>query len=113
MIMKEKYNKQQETKFLAWLRLKPSCVSGRMDGIQAAHVRRVSEGAGIGVKPRLYAVPLSLVEHFDQHQYGELTCLKKHYYNQKEIENFNAQDAKDWFDRKANEYRESFLRGGE
>jgi hypothetical protein len=39
--------------------------------VVAAHVRRIADGAGVGVKPEYAAIPLCDAHHRAQHQHGE------------------------------------------
>lgn len=49
----------------------PCCVTGATD-VQAAHIRRGTDG-GMGMKPSdCYVVPLSCNQHAVQHEIGEL-----------------------------------------
>ena len=68
-----------DKKFQDWVRRQPSVVSGQFAYWDAlgegrsvfAHVRRVAEGAGTGIKPRYCGVPLTQEEHQRQHDRGE------------------------------------------
>lgn len=59
--------------YLAWLRDQPCAVGpvGCSGPTEAAHVRRISEGAGVGLKPKWHAIPLCQGHHRLQHQKGE------------------------------------------
>ena len=61
--------------FLAWVRTQPSALSGQAgtdeNPVVAAHVRRIADGAGTGIKPQYAAIPLLHTEHTEQHQHGE------------------------------------------
>lgn len=67
--------------YLAWVRLQPCCgQSEQHEGlIEAAHVRRISEGAGTAIKPEYSAVPLCQACHRLQHQRGESAVGGKDY----------------------------------
>lgn len=67
--------------YLAWVRLQPCCGRSEYhDGItEAAHVRRIAEGAGTGIKPVYSAVPLCQACHRLQHQQGESAVGGKDY----------------------------------
>lgn len=58
-----------------WCRSQPSAFSRRpgndSDPMQYAHVRRVADGAGTGIKPSHCGIPLLASEHARQHQHGE------------------------------------------
>lgn len=64
-----------DAQYLAWVKRKPSCVSGEFSEYHdngdrfsiPAHVRRVANGAGTGIKPPFSAVPLTNDEHQIQH----------------------------------------------
>ncbi len=61
--------------YQAWCR-KQVCAACERDGgdqnpIVFAHLRRVAEGAGVGIKPPYCGVPLHDSEHNLQHQHGE------------------------------------------
>lgn len=63
-----------DAEFLAWLRLQKCCApKGYQCGgdVVAAHVRRVSEGAGTGIKPPYCAVSLCDAHHRIAHQHGD------------------------------------------
>ena len=64
-----------DSDFLAWCRGQVCVVTGERgtddDPVQAAHVRRVSDGAGTGIKPRYSAVPMLASVHRRQHEQGE------------------------------------------
>ncbi len=71
-----KENKDDKA-FLRWIRTLSSCLDG--DGpCEACHVRRASKGAGTGIKPAFYAIPLTHSQHLMQHTHGELACLQKY-----------------------------------
>ncbi|MBU2708848.1 DUF968 domain-containing protein [Zooshikella marina] len=57
--------------FLAWLRQQPCAICKRKAPSEAAHVRRVANGAGVGIKPEYSAIPLCHEHHSAQHQSGE------------------------------------------
>jgi hypothetical protein len=70
----------KDADFLAWLRSQP-CAAPRMGApgpcagdIVAAHVRRIANGAGTGIKPPYSAIPLCDHHHREQHAAGE-SCL--------------------------------------
>lgn len=49
------------------------CVCGGMGKIEAAHIRKFTDG-GTGIKPSdCYVLPLSQEEHAKQHQNGEVS----------------------------------------
>ncbi len=65
-----------DTEFLAWVKDQP-CACRFMAApvcggdVVAAHVRRVADGAGAGLKPPYSAIPLCDTHHRLQHQKGE------------------------------------------
>ena len=91
--------------FQAWVRRQPSCLSGCFsewqDGegrCEFAHVRRVSRGGGVGIKPPFSGVPLTHAEHAMQNQYGEAYVLAAN--------GIATEDAVTWFEAMADEYWE-------
>jgi len=64
-----------DAEYQAWCRGQPCASCGKEGGegnpIVYAHVRRVADGAGVGIKPPFSGVPLHDSEHRDQHQHGE------------------------------------------
>lgn len=72
--------------YLAWIRTK-SCCAPRLGvcggDVVAAHVRRIANGAGTGIKPPYSAVPLCDKHHKEQHQYGESAVGGKEYLDKK------------------------------
>ena len=66
--------------FLLWLRTRPCAAShlGNCAGdVVAAHVRRIANGAGVGIKPEYSAIPLCHFHHSLQHQKGEESLWQK------------------------------------
>ena len=61
----------KDADFLAWLRLQPCAICKRQAPSEAAHVRRIAAGAGVGIKPEYSAIPLCHEHHAAQHQHGE------------------------------------------
>lgn len=70
-----------------WLTYQPCCVCGGGEWhngtlrSQAAHVRRVSKGAGTGIKPAYQCVPLCHKCHHMQHQHGESAVAEKEWFD--------------------------------
>lgn len=67
----------KDSDFLAWVRTQP-CAAPKMGArtpcggdVVAAHVRRIANGAGTGIKPEYSAIPLCDTHHREQHQVGE------------------------------------------
>ena len=104
---KEQFTDKQEEIFLAWLRTLTSALSNKSPCVPA-HVLRVSKGAGKGRKPRIWAIPMTHAEHMYQHQHGEKALLDLHHYSPYGITT-TVQECKDWFDDRAQEYRDEFL----
>lgn len=99
-----------ESKFEEWIRCQPAVIGAddydsKTGDIrnQVAHVRRVREGAGTAEKPPYFAVPLSASAHREQHQGGEFYLLDT--YKPKDSPGWQLDDAKEWFDKKADQYR--------
>jgi len=74
--------------FLAWLRDKPCCCPEipHSGDVVAAHVRRISEGAGIGIKPSYCAIPLCDRHHRVAHQYGDSEIGPRAWWDRQRIE---------------------------
>lgn len=75
-----------DEEYLAWLRTRKCCVreSGYCHGdIVAAHVRRVANGSGAGIKPPFSAVPMCDGHHQVQHQKGESAFGGKDFFDNK------------------------------
>jgi hypothetical protein len=68
-----------DSEFLSWIRDQPCAKCGRQDYVgdtgemkcEAAHVRRVANGAGTSIKPYYSAIPLCHLHHRMQHNRGE------------------------------------------
>lgn len=64
-----------DEEFLAWIRKQECAMSGGdtacSGDVVAAHVRRIADGAGTGIKPEYSAIPLCDGHHRAQHQHGE------------------------------------------
>lgn len=59
-----------DDKYCAWLRTQRSAFSGMKYSVVAAHYR-TAKNSGIGIKPPFSALPLTRVEHDDQHRIGQ------------------------------------------
>ncbi len=62
-----------DAEYLEWLRQQTCCALGKHchGDVVAAHVRRIANGAGTGIKPEYSAVPLCDWHHRKQHELGE------------------------------------------
>lgn len=82
-----------DAEFLAWLRERP-CASkgyGCCGGdIVAAHVRRVSEGAGVGIKPPYCAISLCDAHHRQAHNQGDSALGDRDWWDRQRIEHVQA-----------------------
>lgn len=95
--------------FLDWIETLPSCLTGEYsehlentgEGRSiACHVRR-SSAAGTALKPKFSAVPMTFRQHGLQTDKGEAACLA-HYLGGI----WTIEEAKAWFDQKAEFYRQ-------
>lgn len=77
-----------DAEFLAWLRGRPCCCRDYPHGgdVVAAHVRRVSEGAGVGIKPPYCAIPLCDRHHRLSHQHGDSEIGNRDWWDRQRIE---------------------------
>lgn len=57
--------------YLEWCRDQKCAWCHKAPRSEAAHVRRVANGAGTGIKPSYSAIPLCTEDHARQHQHGE------------------------------------------
>ena len=87
-----------DAEFREWVQRQPSWLSGSFseyvegDGrCVAAHVRRVADGAGTGIKPEYACVPLTDAEHQRQHALGESALAPE-----SEWEKARIQYVEDW-----------------
>lgn len=94
-----------------WVRNQPSCVSRKFsayaeDGsgglCEYAHVRRVANGAGTGIKPEYSGVPLTHEEHALQHAQGETALLQAY--------GIHFDDSAAWFERQAVQHRTAWVK---
>jgi len=64
-----------DVQYLTWLKKQRCAFTGEYghedNPIVAAHVRRVSNGSGMGIKPPFSAIPLNNFHHQQQHLHGE------------------------------------------
>jgi hypothetical protein len=83
-----------DAEYLAWLRSQPCCYcKADHEPSEAAHVRRVANGAGTGIKPPYSAISLCHQHHALQHQHGE-----------------SALGGKDWSDRQLGRQRTEWIK---
>jgi len=79
-----------DAQFLAWVRLQKCAYcqvpSSPEKPVEAAHVRRVAEGAGVALKPDYCAIPLCHTHHALQHAQGESALGGKEWFDKKRIE---------------------------
>jgi len=108
-----------DAEYQEWIQKQPSCLSKESDWIEElgegrceyAHVRRISEGSGTGIKPDYFGVPLTHKEHHSQHQCGQEFMLDKYWAivstANKKIQpiSWSRKDAREWFEKKAVAYR--------
>lgn len=66
--------KENDSKYLAWLRTLPCAVCNAFPPSQACHVRLGGRG-GIGIKPLFSAVPLCANHHMAQHGKGHESIM--------------------------------------
>lgn len=71
--------------FLAWVRRQPCAKTGTDQEVEAAHVRRVAQGAGTAVKPAYFAIPLVRELHARQHQSGESAVADPEWFEKQAI----------------------------
>lgn len=78
-----------DEEFLDWLKEQDCCyhdAPDRHDGQTVpAHVRRIADGAGTGIKPEYSAVPLCNKHHLQQHQHGESHLGGKEWFDRQRI----------------------------
>ena len=92
--------------FIVWVRKQPCVISGAIQDVEAAHVRRVSAGAGTGIKPEYNAIPLHRDVHREQHAQGEVGCLQKFLPDR----TWTEESARDFFDKQADSMREQWVK---
>ncbi len=77
--------------FLAWLRTQRcAAMVGCSGDIVAAHVRRVSEGAGTGIKPKYCAIALCNHHHQHSHQHGDSTLGNREWWDMQRVKHVEA-----------------------
>ena len=78
-----------DDQFLAWIRQQPCAYSNQPGPCEAAHVRRVANGSGMGIKPEYSAIPLKSQHHQMQHQQGEGVLGGKDWFDKQRIEHLH------------------------
>jgi hypothetical protein len=75
--------------YLTWLKKQRCAFTGEYghedNPIVAAHVRRVSNGSGMGIKPPFSAIPLNNFHHQQQHLHGEDSINDSRWWNSQRI----------------------------
>ena len=77
-----------DDEFLKWVRSRHCCLCKGNLGLsssEAAHVRRVANGSGMGIKPIYSAIPLCHTHHMEQHNQGEETMGGKEMFDKLRI----------------------------
>lgn len=80
-----------DQEFLDWLKTQHCAASvtmgyGHGGDVAAAHVRRVANGSGTGIKPEYSAIPLCDTHHAAQHSLGESMIGDREWWDKKRIE---------------------------
>jgi len=77
-----------DDEFLDWLKTQDCAFKSRLCSGQIVpmHVRRVANGAGMGIKPEYSAIPGCNIHHGMQHQHGESACAPREEWDKKRIE---------------------------
>ena len=75
--------------YLEWCKTQP-CAKTNLNGVPdnpvvAAHVRRVANGAGTGIKPPYSAIPLLSHLHMVQHQHGESAIANAEWWDRQRV----------------------------
>ena len=82
MILRQKEPRVKDEKYLRWIRTLPCIVTGRTDGVEAAHLRSSclmlgKEITGKAEKPNdCWTLPLHQYEHSKQHDINEIDYWK-------------------------------------
>lgn len=82
-----------DAQFLEWLKGQECCaksVQPCSGDIVSAHVRRIANGAGTGIKPQYSAVPMCDTHHQLQHHQGESAVGGKEHLDQQRIKHIHA-----------------------
>lgn len=67
---------EEDEKHLIWIRTLPCCVTGRSQKVEAAHIRHGTDGSTSKKPSDKWTVPLSQVQHREQHNCGEVSFWK-------------------------------------
>lgn len=82
-----------DAQFLEWIRHQHCAYCGKQDHVseigegrcEAAHVRRVENGSGTGIKPKYSAIPLCHLHHRMQHNRGEESLGDREWWGEQRI----------------------------
>lgn len=78
-----------DAEFLEWLKTQPCCVTHSAikhgGDVVPAHVRRVANGAGVGIKPPYSAVPMCDTHHRKQHDKGETAVMPREEWDRQRV----------------------------
>ncbi len=79
-----------DKQFRAWVATQDCIATSIGEGchgdVIAAHVRRIADGAGTGIKPDYACIPLCHGHHTEQHQHGESAIAPKEKWDQWRIQ---------------------------
>ena len=103
------YKYGTDKQFLKWITFQPSVIDGTYNQYDPdrnipCHVRRLTGGAGLGIKPPFSAVPMTDEQHRIQSNHGERACLEA--FNYIFLDDDNAQI---WFEEKRDEMVEKWI----
>jgi len=68
-----------DNQYQAWVRKQPSALSGSTSNIVYAHYR-TARNSGIGIKPPFSGIPLTYIEHLEQHQIGQFNFMPREWW---------------------------------
>lgn len=74
-----------DEEFIKWVRTQKCSRCGKEAPSEAAHVRRITNGAGTGIKPKYSVIPLCRECHAKQHQHGESSIASKEWFDKKRV----------------------------
>lgn len=78
---KRKRKKENDDDYLRWLRTLPSALSGGYP-TEACHYR-TARNSGVGIKPMYSAIPLTPLEHREQHRIGQYNFMPRDWWEEK------------------------------